>query len=72
MTKLSWVQGQAGTGTGSLRNIAKEENSDCFFRVSPLLSEVGLVGQLRPKNGLKPAGVAVDYEVKVYQTTGHP
>lgn len=61
-----------GTGTGSYRNNAKEENSDCFSRVFPLLFEVGLVRQLRPNNDLKPAGVTVDYEVKVYQTSRHP
>lgn len=52
-----------GIRTGSYRNNAKEENSDCFSRVSPLLSEVG------PKNDLKPAVVC---EVKVYQTAGDP
>lgn len=61
-----------GTGTGSYRNNAKEENSDCFSRVSPLLSEEGLIAQLRPKYDLKLAGLAMDYKVKVYQTTGNP
>jgi len=61
----------SSTGTGSYRDNAKEENSDCFSRVFPLLSEVGLVGQLRPKDDLKPAGATVDYDVKAYQTTTH-
>lgn len=61
-----------GTRMGSYSNNTKEEYSGCFSTISPLLSEVGLVRQLKPKkNELKPAGVTVDYEVKLHQTTRH-